>query len=723
MKGIPDLFGTETSQTAARTAVLRLTVDHRRLFDAVAGGWLRPLDGNAGHTLGAGCSVRESAPAGSGHRIGVRMTLNANKLPDLDVLVHRDGGWAPAPLRTVRPADGMVRWPGAIPAFAITSLAVASEEEKTRLAGLSRGVSNVDLADLPISIADVGSDAPPPGGVPAPAESPREACGKLEVPAAQDALHGALAMAVWAVPRIDPWMAVLQASLAEPPLEVVHPTADLDATWWRFAPWRKATETPNALYECLWLAALEIFRQDCKEPQMARPQELLLRIGEHAHTAGGDGFKDAIASWKEDTARILRADATLQPLAWRANPVGLAIQLVLTRPDPARFKTWFKDRADLPPGVGWSAAVLCGLLNGYKRLATDFRGGPLQGELLAVKALSACSQESSSARWPIGPLDLRWRREGAHYVLSHGQADFACKPLRARGKWYGANFENEETRRAARKLAEDLDWPCHEILLADAEAPVSGPGRLSVQDGRLQARGKVIVHVYKASRFGIASFRRCVATELGMLPMPPVAGAPAQPTSPEAAIPGFHYEQGFLTVEEEKQLIEWIDRQAWSPDLARRVQHYGWRYDYRGRKVDASSYIGELPAVFLNIAQRLHRRQLVPQLPDQVIVNEYQPGQGISPHIDAPGSFADGIAMISMLDSWEMSFYATGKRKGTKMMLEKGSVAVLTHDARYKWRHEIVKRKSDPCVDDDGKPSRRKRQRRISLTFRKVIQG
>ena len=230
-------------------------------------------------------------------------------------------------------------------------------------------------------------------------------------------------------------------------------------------------------------------------------------------------------------------------------------------------------------------------------------------------------------------------------MLSHGSEDFAYKPQHARGKWYAADFANEETHRAASRLAEDLSWPCHGVSLADEEASVSGPGQLSIQNGHLRAHGKATIHVRKAPDFEY--FRPCIAIERG-----------------------------------------------------------------------------NLPAELFDVAQRLHDRKLVPQLPDQVIVNEYQPGQGISPHIDAPSSFADGIAMISLLDSWEMAFHAPGsKRKGPKVVLEKGSAAIVKSDARYKWKHEIAKRKTDPYIDEAGKRRMRKRQRRISLTFRKVLQS
>jgi hypothetical protein len=72
-------------------------------------------------------------------------------------------------------------------------------------------------------------------------------------------------------------------------------------------------------------------------------------------------------------------------------------------------------------------------------------------------------------------------------------------------------------------------------------------------------------------------------------------------------------------------------------DLKRRVQHYGWRYDYKARRIDLSMRLGELPPWATRLALRLVRDGLVPQLADQVIVNEYVGRQGISKHVDCPG--------------------------------------------------------------------------------------
>ena len=45
------------------------------------------------------------------------------------------------------------------------------------------------------------------------------------------------------------------------------------------------------------------------------------------------------------------------------------------------------------------------------------------------------------------------------------------------------------------------------------------------------------------------------------------------------------------------------------------------------------------------------------RMPDQVIVNEYEPGQGIAAHVDCvPSGFSGTIASLSLLSSCTMHF-------------------------------------------------------------------
>ena len=682
---------------------LGLMVEHRRLFGALSAGWLYPLTPDVGQVVGVGSVVRTPVQAASRYAISVRLSLNIGKLPDLEVPIFRKGEWTFGRLVDIQLSDEAVYWPGAIPAFAISSVSVSSAEERHRLIGMARAVSNVDFSDFPIDIADTDDECVHASGPPC------ETKDELAVPPCQDAIFGGLTMAVWAVPRIEPWMDVLKASVAADPDRLDDATATVEAPWWRFPPWQQRPEGTHTPAECLWLAAIDVFQDHCNERQL-RSRDLLEHTTKCAIRFGSERFNDEIAAWQASTARILRTEATVQLEGWRKNPVGVAIQLVLTRPDPDRFKTWFKDMPNLPPGVAWSAATLCGLLNGYKRLATAFRGCALQRELLTVAALSACSPQLAKMHWPGGCLDLQWRKEGASFVLSHCNQDFARKAEHARGKWYTAKLKRNEIQREAEKVAGELNWPCYVARIKDAQVSLSGDGELKIADGDLEAVGQVDLHFTGPTIFDIESFRQLVAIEQGEVPHPPAS---------RADIPGLTYMPNFLDEDQERSLVEWIDRQKWSSDLQRRVQHYGWRYDYKAREVDSSMRLGTIPAELGALAQRLFEEKLVPQLPDQIIVNEYQADQSITPHIDNTKGFADGIATISLLESWEMIFHAPRSKEKVPRLLERRSVAVMRDEARYRWKHEIRKRKSEPALDESGK--RRKRQRRISLTFRKVL--
>jgi alkylated DNA repair dioxygenase AlkB len=185
---------------------------------------------------------------------------------------------------------------------------------------------------------------------------------------------------------------------------------------------------------------------------------------------------------------------------------------------------------------------------------------------------------------------------------------------------------------------------------------------------------------------------------------------------PHTAIEGLRYVPDFVTVEQHGALLREIDGNAWMTDLKRRVQHYGYRYDYRSRSVDYSMRIGELPPWAAEIGRRLLAEEHFTELPDQLIVNDYEPGQGISNHIDCEPCFTGIIASLSLGSSCVMNF--TNKESGDviPVFLEPRSLVVLEGGARYGWMHGIPARKSDDVV---GRTVRR--SRRVSLTFRKVI--
>jgi alkylated DNA repair dioxygenase AlkB len=163
-------------------------------------------------------------------------------------------------------------------------------------------------------------------------------------------------------------------------------------------------------------------------------------------------------------------------------------------------------------------------------------------------------------------------------------------------------------------------------------------------------------------------------------------------------------------------LLATVDGQPWLADLQRRVQHYGYRYDYKGRKVDPALYLGPLPAWAQALALRLHQEGWFAEVPDQLIVNEYQPGQGISKHVDCVPCFGPTVASLSLGSGcvMELARGKTGDR--VALFLEPRSLVVLRDEARFRWTHAVPARKTDRV---NGRSLAR--GRRVSLTFRKVL--
>lgn len=184
-----------------------------------------------------------------------------------------------------------------------------------------------------------------------------------------------------------------------------------------------------------------------------------------------------------------------------------------------------------------------------------------------------------------------------------------------------------------------------------------------------------------------------------------------------AIINGLQYVENYIDEGQHDWALARIDEHQWLNDLKRRVQHYGFKYDYRARKVNRDMRIGELPEWLNRLSEKLYADKHMPEIADQVIINEYLPGQGISSHIDCEPCFQDTIASLSLGSGCVMDF--TNKFDKTKKIpvwLAPRSLVVLSSEARYAWLHGIAARKWD---DWDGE--KHERQRRVSLTFRKVI--
>lgn len=197
--------------------------------------------------------------------------------------------------------------------------------------------------------------------------------------------------------------------------------------------------------------------------------------------------------------------------------------------------------------------------------------------------------------------------------------------------------------------------------------------------------------------------------------MPEPSGQLAFNNDAPPAVPGLRYFAEWLDPGACASLLSSIDAAEWSSELRRRVQHYGHRYDYGRRNVEDRS-APPLPRWARELAARLAREDIMDREADQVIVNEYQPGQGISAHVDCVPCFGPVVAAITLGSGCVMDF--TNPEDGAKaaVPLTPGGLCVQTGPARYTWRHAIAGRKSDP-----GPAGRVQRGRRVSVTFRTVL--
>ena len=174
---------------------------------------------------------------------------------------------------------------------------------------------------------------------------------------------------------------------------------------------------------------------------------------------------------------------------------------------------------------------------------------------------------------------------------------------------------------------------------------------------------------------------------------------------------GLIYVPNWLSEEEHAAALEEIDNHQFESTLARRVQHYGSRYDYFASELKDAGSAPPIPPVLSEIGNRLFSEGYFDKLPSQVIINEYLTDQGIASHIDK-NTFGPAVATISLLESWTMQFSDPNGIK-IEVPLEARSLAVMTHESRYVWSHGIAKRKADVVGG-----LRIPRVRRLSMTYR-----
>nr|XP_043612715.1 alkylated DNA repair protein ALKBH8 homolog [Erigeron canadensis] len=206
----------------------------------------------------------------------------------------------------------------------------------------------------------------------------------------------------------------------------------------------------------------------------------------------------------------------------------------------------------------------------------------------------------------------------------------------------------------------------------------------------------------------------------------------------ELNIPGIYLIHDFVSAQEEEQLLAAVDVRLWHSLAKRRVQHYGYEFCYDIRNVNTQQQLGELPSFVSCVLEKIpvfkKRDDAADVSLDQLTVNEYPAGVGLSPHIDTHSAFEGSIYSLSLSGPCIMEFRRYSDMDGDKdsescdksssfirkaIYLPPRSMLLLSGEGRYAWQHYIPHHKIDMVKDTVI----RRGSRRVSFTFRKVRKG
>jgi alkylated DNA repair dioxygenase AlkB len=161
----------------------------------------------------------------------------------------------------------------------------------------------------------------------------------------------------------------------------------------------------------------------------------------------------------------------------------------------------------------------------------------------------------------------------------------------------------------------------------------------------------------------------------------------------EEAPPGLVYQPDFVSVAEEKTLVEGIGALEFAVIemrgrvARRRAAHFGWQYGYATWRIEPGA---PLPGFLFSLRARAAALAGVePEALAEVLVTEYPPDAGIGWHRDAP-QFGDVLG-VSLLAPCRLRFRRGRGREAPTwdMTLAPRSAYLLRGAARWTWQHSI----------------------------------
>lgn len=193
--------------------------------------------------------------------------------------------------------------------------------------------------------------------------------------------------------------------------------------------------------------------------------------------------------------------------------------------------------------------------------------------------------------------------------------------------------------------------------------------------------------------------------------------------------PTVYYIPNFITEDEESHIIKnvySVPKPKWTVLSNRRLQDYGGVPHEKGMIPEK---IPSWLQIYMNKIDELNVFE--GKTTNQVLINEYLPGQGIMPHTDGP-IFSPTITTITCGSHTILEFLENNesRRKVCDLLLERFSLVIIKDDLYSKYLHSICERTSDVinstcanllhCGNKYSINETLQRETRISVTIRNV---
>lgn len=187
---------------------------------------------------------------------------------------------------------------------------------------------------------------------------------------------------------------------------------------------------------------------------------------------------------------------------------------------------------------------------------------------------------------------------------------------------------------------------------------------------------------------------------------------------------GLYYIDNVIPKDMVKIIFDEIEKGNWTNvgnEKSRVVQHFGYKYNYVSGDIREKS--DPMPKTIVYMRDLLKKICLELKIIDenyefnQCIINKYEPGQGISAHIDDK-KYGGVVASFTIGGGAMMVFQKNDETHN--IYVKSNSLYIMSGDARYKYKHSMPARKSDDVMNKEGNMVKIQRRTRISITFRTV---